>query len=376
MEFVEQVKAFASTIQSRLDKAKTEQATDHYLIMPFISQILGYNPFNPDEVVPQFDANVGPATNYKLDYAILQDGKPIILIECKCYGTDLSKGEASREWSQLFSYYIATDARIGVLTNGVVYKFYADLEKPNKMDSTPFLEIDLLNFNESAIKGLENLTKKSFNPGEVIETASKLKYVGGIKALLKQQFQEPSDDFTKFFFRELCSGNNFVGQFKEDFLGYTRRAMQEFIREEIDSLLDVATGKTQPISEAQETELEDSPDSSELSNDTKKTEFTEDEREGFYILRSILRQTIHPSRITHKDTQGHCNVLLDGNGWRQIVRFYFNNPKNKRLEIYSMSEDGEKISEKVQIEDLNDIYQYADKFKAIVLAYEAKSASN
>jgi hypothetical protein len=376
MEFVEQVRAFAASIKPKLDNATNEYATDHFLIMPFISQVLGFNPFNPDEVIPQYDANVGASTNYKLDYALLQDGKPIILIECKCYGTDFSKGKDSKEWSQLFSYYIAVDARIGILTDGVVYKFYADLEKPNKMDSTPFLEIDLLNLNEAAVKELAKLTKASFDADRVIETASELKYVGGIKSLLKQQLHEPSDDFTKFFFRELCSGSNFVGQLKEDFLGYTQRAMKEFIREEIDSLLDVATGKTQPNSGEKGTESEENSDPSELSDNPKKTEFTEDEREGFYILKSILRQTVDPGRITYKDTQGHCNVLLDGNGWRQIVRFLFNNPKNKRLELYSMDEDGNKTTEKVQIEDLNDIYKYSDRFKSIVIAYEAKAASS
>lgn len=365
MDFIDRVKAFAANIPQKLDRIKTEEATKHFLIMPFIQQILGYDAFNPNEVMPEYDANVGASTKYKLDYAIFQDSHPIILIECKCYGNDFDK---DREWSQLFSYFMATDARIGVLTDGVIYKFYADLEKPNKMDKTPFLELDLLNLNESAIKELSKLNKSTFDTEEAITFASKLKYVGGIKTLLKQQLESPCDDFVRYFFRELCPDNKFVGQLKEDFVGYTVRAIEEFIREEIENLLDEAVRpKTKP--EPEQIEI---IESEETSNNL---EFTEDEREGYYILRAILASIVSPSRITYRDTVSYCNVLLDDNSRKQIVRLYFNNPKNKRLEIYSMDSNGTKVSEKVSITDLNELYEYGEQFKAIVSAYEEKDTA-
>ena len=362
MDFMDRVKAFAANVPQKLDSIKTEEATKHFLIMPFIQQILGYDAFNPNEVMPEYDANVGASTKYKLDYAIFQDGHPVILIECKCYGNDFDK---DREWSQLFSYFMATDARIGVLTDGVIYKFYADLEKPNKMDKTPFLELNLLNFNESVIKELSKLTKSTFDTEQAITFASELKYVGGIKTLLKQQLEFPSDDFVRYFFKELCPENKFIGQLKEDFLGYTLRAIEEFIREEIENLLDEAVRpKSKPEPEIEITESEEISDN---------LEFTEDEREGYYILRAILSSIVSPSRITHRDTASYCNILLDDNGRKQIVRLHFNNPNNKRLEIYSMDNNGNKVSEKTSIDDLNEIYQYADQFKAIVSAYEEKA---
>jgi hypothetical protein len=253
MDFIDQVKAFASTIPTKLGSIKTEEATKHFLIMPFIQQILGYDPFNPNEVMPEYDANVGAARKFKLDYAIFQNGEPAILIECKCYGTDFSK---DHEWSQLFAYFMATDARIGVLTDGVIYKFYADLERPNKMDKTPFLELDLLNLNESAMREVSKLTKSAFNIDKAITAASELKYVGGIKALLKTQVEASSDEFVKYFFKELCPGNNFVGQLKNEFTGYTQRAIKEFIREEIETLLDEAAGRSKTKAETVNPELE------------------------------------------------------------------------------------------------------------------------
>ena len=361
MDFINSVKAFAAKVPDKLDIIKTEEATKQFLIIPFIQNILGYDTSNPHEVMPEYDANVGAANNYKLDYAIFQDCKPAILIECKRYGNDL---ENDKEWSQLFHYFVATEARIGVLTNGVIYKFYADLEKPNKMDKIPFLELNLLSLTDSSIKELSKLNKSEFDVDAAMNSAAELKYVGGMKALLKQQMESPSDEFVKYFFKELCPDNKYVGRLKEDFRGYMTRAIEEFIREEIETLLDEAVRpKPKPNPEPElETELEIKP----------RTEFTEDERQGYYVLQAILSAVVKPSRVTYKDTVEYCNILLDNNVRRQIVRFYFNNPERKKLEIYSINDDGKKITEKFPINDLKEIYQYADKFKAIVAAYEQK----
>ncbi|MGF1541427.1 MAG: type I restriction endonuclease [Pleurocapsa sp.] len=360
MDFIDRVKAFAATIPQKLDSIKTEEATKHFLIMPFIQQILGYDAFNPNEVMPEYDANVGASTKYKLDYAIFQDGKAAILIECKCYGSDFNN---DREWSQLFAYFMATDARIGVLTDGIIYKFYADLEKPNKMDKTPFLELNLLSLNESAIKELAKLSKSTFDVEQAITFASELKYVGGIKTLLKKQMTSLNDEFIKYFFKELCPDNKFVGQLKEDFAGYTLRALEEFIREEIENLLDEATKPKQKSEPDPEPELK-------LESIPNQLEFTEDEREGYYILKAILSSIVEPSRITYKDTASYCNILLDNNSWRQIVRLHFNKTNRKKLEIFSIDDNGKKTSEMFGVSSLNEIYQYADRFKEIVMYYE------
>lgn len=359
MDFIDRVKAFATTIPQKLDGIKTEAATQQFLVMPFIQKILGYDAFDPSEVMPEYDANVGASKKFKLDYAIFQDDKPSILIECKCYGNDFGN---DREWSQLFAYFSATDARIGVLTDGIIYKFYAYLEKPNKMDKTPFLELDLLNLNESVIKELSKLTKSTFDVNYAINSASELKYVGGIKALLRKQMQSPHDEFVKYFFKELCPDNKFTGQLKEDFFGYTLRGIKEFITEEMKHLLDDAVN---PPEQNSTVEVE-----SELDSENKNKEFTEDEREGYYILKAILSSIVEPSKITYKDTATYCNILFDNNSWKPIVRLHFNNPEKKKIEIFSIDNDKNKLSEKVSINSLNEIYQYADKFKAIVITYQ------
>ena len=116
----------------------TEEAAKNALIMPFI-QALGYDVFSPAEVTPEFTADVGSRKGEKVDYAIKVGGQVNILVECKPANVALNINHAS----QLFRYFSVTDARLAILTNGVVYQFYSDIERPNKMDEKPFFEFQV-----------------------------------------------------------------------------------------------------------------------------------------------------------------------------------------------------------------------------------------
>ena len=114
MEFTEAVSQIAAKVKDLKDGIQTEEATKNAFIMPFIGQVLGYDVFNPNEVIPEFTADVGVKKGEKIDYALVQDGQVQILIECKKVGQPLSLENAS----QLYRYFACTKARIGVLTNG------------------------------------------------------------------------------------------------------------------------------------------------------------------------------------------------------------------------------------------------------------------
>jgi len=143
--------------------------------MPFI-QILGYNVFDPNEVTPEFNADVGTKKGEKVDYAILKEGSPILLFECKAFNVDLAKEHAS----QLYRYFSVTPVKVGVLTNGILYQFFTDFDKPNTMDKKPFLEVNLLDIKESAIIELKKFTKSGFNIDDLEDVASELKYTNEI----------------------------------------------------------------------------------------------------------------------------------------------------------------------------------------------------
>lgn len=145
MEFEEQIEQLAQKIESMKDGIETEEATKTAFILPFISQVLGYDIFNPSEVIPEFTADVGIKKGEKIDYALMHDGSVQIIIECKRIGSSLSLENAS----QLYRYFAVTNARIGVLTNGQIWNLYMDIDEPNKMDSKPFLVLDLLDIDET-----------------------------------------------------------------------------------------------------------------------------------------------------------------------------------------------------------------------------------
>ena len=133
MDLIDTLTALSNRIPKVLKTIQTEEATKNALIMPFI-QALGYNVFDPFEVAPEYTADVGTKKNEKVDYVIMREDRPCILIECKSSSTNLNINHAS----QLFRYFGVTEARFAILTNGIDYKFFTDIEAPNKMDERPF----------------------------------------------------------------------------------------------------------------------------------------------------------------------------------------------------------------------------------------------
>lgn len=356
MDLIDQLKVLSSKIAKQLDMIKTEEATKNAFIMPFISA-LGYNVFDPSEVTPELIADIGVKKGEKVDYAILKDGKPIILFECKWCGANLDEAHAS----QLYRYFSVTEARFGILTNGVIYRFFTDIEEPNKMDSKPFLEINLLDIRDSLADDLKRFTKGSFDLDELLATATELKYMKEIKRVLSEQLTTPSEDFVKFFASQVYSGK-ITQSVKQQFTDLTRRAIHQFINERINERLKSAlTEETAVPPTQQPAPVEEVPKSSKIVT-------TQEEYEGYYIVKSILRQVIDPNRVTLRDTINYCGILLDGNNRKPICRLYFNDSSKKQLALFTT----EKKEEKCSIVDLNDIFQYADRLHEVVRSYEGE----
>ncbi|GAB4523489.1 MAG: hypothetical protein OHK0046_37220 [Anaerolineae bacterium] len=209
----------------------TEEGTKNALVMPFIAA-LGYDVFNPLEVTPELNADIGTKKGEKVDYAVLSDGKPIILIECKGFDADLRKVHAS----QLYRYFSVTQARFGILTNGIVYQFYSDLEEPNKMDHNPFMVFDLTAVNEASVAYLKQFTKAAFDQDKIINKASELKYRSAIKAFLEHEFVEPSESFIR-----LCLKDSYNGRFTQnaviEFQAVVKSALTSFISDMVEKRL-------------------------------------------------------------------------------------------------------------------------------------------
>ncbi len=367
MDFIDQIKALSDQISKELEHLETEEATKHALVLPFINA-LGYNVFNPWEVVPEFTCDVGKKKGEKVDYALMKAGKPIMLFECKSANADLGKEHAD----QLYRYFSVTEVKVGVLTNGVVYKFYSDLEETNKMDAKPFLELDLLDLKEVVVEELKRFRKESFDLGAVVSAASELKYSKEIKRILGEELNSPSDEFVKFFTKQVYSGR-VTKTALEKFREIIYQAFKQFVNEKISDRLKSALEKEQEQEGAAGVAEERGAEGGRSEEKKEKEEglvTTEEEVEGFFIVRAILRETTEPERVILKDRKNYCNVLLDNNVRRPICRFYFNT-RQKYVSFF----DTEKKEEKVAVENLSEIYNYAERLKATVDYYEGYEGS-
>jgi hypothetical protein len=355
MDFVEQLQTLALKTEKLCSLLQTEEATKNALVMPFINA-LGYDIFDPSEVIPEFIADVGIKKGEKVDYAVKKDDKIIMLFECKHCGGDLSIKHAS----QLFRYFSVTDARIAVLTNGLIYRFFTDLEAPNKMDEKPFLEIDMLELDDVSIHELKKLTKQNFNIDDIMASAGELKYTRQIKKLINEHIEKPSDEFVKLFASKVYDGMLTPAK-RAQFSDLTRRSFKQLINEKInDRLKAIMSGDT-------DTSEEESPEG--VSNENLVVT-TADELEGFYIVKSLLRDIVDTNRIIHRDTQSYMGILLDNNNRKPLARLYFNRAQ-KYLGIF----DENRQEERVAIQNLDEIYQHAEKMRRVFAFYESESDS-
>jgi hypothetical protein len=358
MDFIEELQALSVKIQKEKDLIQTEEATKNAFVLPFISA-LGYKVFDPTEVVPEFIADVGIKRGEKVDYAIMRDGKVVMLFECKAANVNLD----DQHMSQLIRYFSVTDARIAVLTNGIIYRFYTDIEKEHKMDTNPFMELNMLDIQEYLVPELKRLMKQSFNLDEIISVAGEMKYTHEIKRRLGEELGAPTGDFVSFFARRVYN-RKLTASIRELFTTITKKAFTQFINETINERLKSVI--TPPL---QDTPVQSQPGAgSQVAKGEPETQesiiTTPEELEGFYIVKSILRQVTDPARITHRDTKGYFGILLDDTNRKPICRLHFAG-KQKFISLFSQ----EKQWEKVPIEKLDDLYKYADRLNATLAMY-------
>lgn len=364
MDLVDKLREIANRMPRQLEHIQTEEATKSALVMPFITA-LGYNVFDPTEVTPELNADVGIKKGEKVDYAILKDGKPIMLFECKHHNADLAQSHAS----QLYRYFSVTEARFGVLTNGIIYWFYTDMDAPNKMDSKPFFEFDLRNLRDDYIEELKKFSKSSFELTSILTTASELKYTREIARLLTEQMREPSDEFLKLVVSGVYTGR-MTQPIKEQFSQHIRQAFAQIVNDRITERLKTAlagetgTPASLPVQTSAVVEASATP-AGEESGGTIIT--TTEEIEAYYVVRAILREVVNVKRVVMRDVQSYCGILLDDSNRKTICRLFFNSTQ-KYIGFVEESQ-----TERLPIDSLDDIYKYAERIKAAVAKLEAKA---
>lgn len=362
MDFIDKIRELSGVVQKQVEYCLTEEATKTAMVMPFINA-LGYNVFDPREVVPEFVADIGIKKGEKIDYAVFLDKVPIMFFECKWSGADLNQVHAS----QLYRYFAAVQpVRFGILTNGIIYRFFTDLDAPNRMDDKPFFEFNLLTFQDRHVEQLKKFSKPAFHLEDILTTASELKYTAAIGRLIAQEFEQPSDHFVRFFATQVYSGR-MTQPVRDQFTDITKRALQRYLNDRINELLTSAmkgpVALEKPVTESGVAASQEE----EPVDPKRQITTTSEEMEGFFAVKSVLRETIDVKRIRMRDTKSYCGILLDDNNRQPICRLYMDR-EQKHIGLF----DAERNERRVPITGIDDIYEHAEALIMRVNLYEGK----
>lgn len=345
-KFTDQIKTLSKRIVTIRESIQTEEATKTSIIMPFF-QMLGYDIFNPAEFTPEFTADVGIKKGEKVDYAIMNGGMPVILIEAKGVNDVLRKHD-----SQLFRYFGTTTAKFAILTNGIIYKFFTDLEQTNKMDADPFFEFNLLDIKDNQIQELYKFKKESFDLDNIFSTASDLKYLNKTKEYLNLIWTNPPEDFISHVTSHIYDGKKTKAAL-EKFEPIIKKSFKQFINDMVNEKLNAALKSTN-----NEDIQYINHDLKEEINVENKVESlivtTQEEIEGYSIVKVILHETIDLDRVYYRDNKAYFNILLDDSIRKWILRLRFNGTQK-----YIQFNDDEKST--VSIERVTDLLVHRDK---------------
>ena len=350
-DFVESVRSLANKAATLQGTLQTEEATKMSLIVPMFTA-MGYDVFNPNEFCPEYTADVGIKKGEKVDYAILQNGKPTILVECKSCSENLEK-----YGSQLFRYFSTTSAKFGILTNGVQYRFYTDLNNANVMDMVPFLVVDLLDLKDSSVAEMKKFCKPNFDQDQIFSRAEELKYSRMIKNYLALMMDDPSDEFVRLVLSQVYEGVK-TQKTVEKYRPLVKKTYQAMIDELVKRRLTDALEKEAEAEEKKRAEEEE-----ERAN-ASKIITTEEELEAYYIIRGLLAGTVPVSEVFYRDAQSYFSVLYQDNNRKPICRINLDAEKK-----HIMIPDEEKNFTRFDIDTLDDIYKYKRKLINVAKLY-------
>lgn len=309
------LKSLGTRIETLAPNITNEEQTKNAFIMPFF-QTLGYDVFNPLEFVPEFTADVGIKKGEKVDYAMVIDGAPQILIECKSINENLTNHD-----SQLFRYFGTTSSKFGLLTNGREYRFYTDLDEQNKMDSTPFLTIDLTNIKDNQFLELAKFHKENFDVDKITSSAAELKYLNNLKNFLSDNLNDPTEGFVAYLVSQIYDGIKTKSTL-EKFSPIIKKGFNQFITERVNEKLSAALNtsvETKTIDESEELP-ENTPNDGIIT--------TPEELEAFTVFKVASKDFIDPSRLYYRDTKSYFGILIDDNNRKWVFRFYQKATKN------------------------------------------------
>lgn len=341
MDLETSVAELANKLREHREILQTEEAAKTTLVLPFL-RALGYDIFNPSEVKPEFTCDVGTKKGEKVDYALCVGGEVQMLVECKPVSSELSLKHAN----QLYRYFAATNARISLLTNGVVYQFYTDSDKANMMDDKPFLTFDLESYRKGDLAHLATFQRTDFDLDRIVRQAGNLKLQSQVSTLLRQEFADPSDELIRLIASQIHDGR-LTEQVKDRYKSAIGNAISSLIRDGVNERLESAM-RGEPDTSVEESDV---PEGAVIT--------TQAEIDGFNIVRAIASAEVNPERVIMRDAKSYCAILLDDNNRRTIARLHFNSPTSRYVGLF----EG-KTENRVPVAGPVDIYQHSNDILA------------
>lgn len=341
MDLETSVAELANKLREHREILQTEEAAKTTLVLPFL-RALGYDIFNPSEVKPEFTCDVGTKKGEKVDYALCVGGEVQMLVECKPVSSELSLKHAN----QLYRYFAATNARISLLTNGVVYQFYTDSDKANMMDDKPFFTFDLESYRKGDLAHLATFQRTDFDLDRIVRQAGNLKLQSQVSTLLRQEFADPSDELIRLIASQIHDGR-LTEQVKDRYKSAIGNAISSLIRDGVNERLESAM-RGEPDTSVEESDV---PEGAVIT--------TQAEIDGFNIVRAIASAEVNPERVIMRDAKSYCAILLDDNNRRTIARLHFNSPTSRYVGLF----EG-KTENRVPVAGPVDIYQHSNDILA------------
>lgn len=337
MDIASGMRALRESALAHREFLKNEEAAKNALVMPMM-RALGYDVFNPMEFKPEYTLDVGTKKGERVDYATCRGDKIEMLIECKDCRVELDPKRFRQQFTQLYRYFSVTSARIAVLTNGIQYRFFTDLVKPNVMDDEAFYVFDLLNMKKDDIRIMSLFGKAEFDLDRIIPKAQAMRTRSILKGLIVEQMRKPSDDLVRIIAGE-THGSRLTQGIRDSYRATIANLFEEIVAEEtIKGIAAHKDTKSQaPLADCQGPVPETPP--------------SQDEMEVFGIIRAVCARHVDPARISMRSAKSHRTIVLDDSGRKAIAKIQI--PASQPWHLTAIFNREET---RIPIEDALDIY--------------------
>lgn len=310
MAFQDDLVAHVERIRTRIPHVQGEEATKQALVVPLL-QVLGYDVFDPREVRPEYVADfaVKKAGQFeKIDYAIFINEAPAIFVECKPLGAPLQDHSG-----QLSRYFNATPSvRVGMITDGMRVRVFTDLEKPNIMDSKPWLEIDLMAIKPAELEALRRFRKTDFSSNDITALAEEMVYYNTMLTFIGTQLRDPSESFVRYVASEVMAGGRITAKVVERLTPILRKAIQSAIVENVARSFDPPVESAPALVEVPQAlaSVASGASSGDASNKPAVVT-TPEELESFASISRWISEIYPSAKLAHRDSKSYFTIHQD-----------------------------------------------------------------